>query len=410
MSHQQDYAITDLVTTPPAKAWRLLMTTLSLRGACVMKAASQPKFQNILSSVSITISGVATERTAVDTILQGFLDLWELSACATALGRVVGRNCDDLNASTFRLAAQNREECSPSHIIGRFCQSGFANARYVEVLVSNHAMFLDQRTGGFVMKVTPFVGNVLMLFLKEPDRFLAPVRSLLAPCYLALCASEGLLCLAVVLGRLDFLPFMSDKEGLEAQVNANGRIGGRLNFALTQVTGEHDVPIPCFSFEGDGFNHPIPLSMPFDLEQADILDVESALILNLAPITIGREFDAIKASLPLKSRVAWLLPVLETAEERGKGFVETAKGGLATGKVGLLQVGIGEPFLLEVSRLHAVIHRTLILFPCIFPFRKRTVVEATMRFHQGLKPLCLLFVGIQAVLVRFSHLLTSCLL
>lgn len=69
------------------------------------------------------------------TISQGLLNLGDLPACATHLGRVVRWNCYDLATSTFRLAAQDCEKARPSYIIGRFGKARFAYASYIQIFM-----------------------------------------------------------------------------------------------------------------------------------------------------------------------------------------------------------------------------------------------------------------------------------
>ena len=236
----------------------------------------------------------------MDPISQGFLDLWKPSACATHLCRVVRRDCDDLATSFCRFAAQDSDECSPSDVIGRFCQACPGNASSVQVLVGNQAVARDQRTRRLEVKVASLVSDMSMLLLQQAYRLRASSASLLATCDLALCPSECSLGLAIVFWGLDFLTFIGHEEGFQAQVNAESRKLRRSDHLLTHIAREDDVPVTGFPFERDGFDLARHFPMPLHLEQANMLEIQPT-VFQFAPITIGRKGKAIEAVLALEA-------------------------------------------------------------------------------------------------------------
>jgi len=63
-----------------------------------------------------------------------------------------------------------------------------------------------------------------------------------------------LLRLAVELRRFDFLAITCHEEGLQAEVEANSRIGRRLRINVGDIADEHDVPSARLTTESDSLD------------------------------------------------------------------------------------------------------------------------------------------------------------
>ncbi len=165
-----------------------------------------------------------------------------------------------------------------------------------------------------MMKIPPLIGNMLMLFLEQANRFGSSPRAFLAAGNFALCPSESLLRFPVELWRLDLCTFAGHEKGFQTHINANSRPVIRWSSNIGQLTREDDIPAIGFPLERDRLDRACHLTMPFHLEQAHMLDVEPT-ILELAAIALGRELNGI-AVIALEARISWiLLPFFGTAEE-----------------------------------------------------------------------------------------------
>jgi hypothetical protein len=266
----------------------------------------------------------------------------------------------------------------------------------------NHPMSFDQGVSCLVVKIAPLISNVLVLFLEQENGFSSSVTSPLATCNLSLSTSEGLLSFAVVFGRLDFLTFRGHQEGLQSQINASGRKLGRYNYRIRQLTRKDNMPAIGLSFEGNGLNLALQLTMPLDLEKTDMLDVEP-IIFDLASITILGKLHCIKAVSSLETRVSRFLSCFQSSEEGLESTIKSSKRGLATGEVGSLQVLISQSFLFELSRLILIGDGTLFLFPCVFAISQGTVIQMTVCFNHRLQALDLFLVRINPILERLTH-------
>jgi hypothetical protein len=261
-----------------------------------------------------------------------------------------------------------------------------------------------------VVEIAPLISNVLMLFLEQENSFPSSLASLLATCNLPLSTSKGLLGFAVVFGRLDFLTFGGHQEGLQSQINARSRKLGRFDFWIWQLTRKDDMPAIGLSFEGDGLDLALQLTMPLDLQKSDMLDVEP-VIFDLASITIFRELNCIKAVSALETWVSRFLSCLQSSEEGLESTIKASECCLATGEVASLQVFIGQSLLFELSRLVLIGDGTLLLLPCVFAFSQGAVIQMTVCFNHHREALGLFLVRIDPILERFTHLLiAACLL
>jgi hypothetical protein len=321
--------------------------------------------------------------------------------------RCVGRwDYNDPHASAYRLAMQDSKKVPPADIMCGLGQSRACDTLNVQGFMRDQTVVAHQLARDLVVKVTPLIGDVQMLFGKILYRLFAPVALLLFARDGALGASQRRLGLAVVAWRSNRAPIRCHQEDLEAKVNASSRQRGRHDLSVRQFTGEDDMPAIGFTFEGDGLDCAFNEPMQFDLDVADVLKVDHRAI-QLATVAVSREFQSIKAPLSFETGIARCLTSLDSAEERLKGTIQPTQSRLATGEIGSSQVGIGGAFVLQARRLLSIRDRLLPLLPGSLALGKCSVVEATVCLQHLSQRLFLLGSGIQSVLEGFAHARTA---
>jgi hypothetical protein len=103
-----------------------------------------------------------------------------------------------------------------------------------------------------------------------------------------------------VLGRQEAFTAICDQEALESKVYPN-RCPVFPGFgSLSDIADEHGVPLTALPFNGHGLNSPDDRTMQLDLNVSDVLEVQPAVVLELASVAVGRKLYGIKAVPPLE--------------------------------------------------------------------------------------------------------------
>ncbi|EFO82073.1 hypothetical protein OSCT_0072 [Oscillochloris trichoides DG-6] len=149
--------------------------------------------------------------------------------------------------------------------------------------------------------------------------------------------------------------------------------------------------------------------MQLDLHPPDVLEIDLAPV-EATAVPIGRKLNGRKTIAPFEPGIPRRLPRFDATEERPKRLVQTPQGGLTARKVRCGEEGVGRACGLQLSRLFAIGHAALLLFPRLFAFRKRIVVEPPMRFKHDAHRGVLLTGWVQPVFEGFAHGLAPLLL
>jgi hypothetical protein len=234
------------VTTLPAKAGSFSGHAPPIGARSVLTARSEP--QNILRGVQVSIGNIPTGRAVMHPIRQCLRNVRQRAAPATHLCRVVRRNCDHCHTSFFRFVRQDMQERSPRDIQRGFGQPTAGDTTNVQVFVDKRASAVDQRTGGFMMKISPQIADSLMLLAQQLNGLCTALTALVSSCDLPLRPSQRGLCFPVVLWWCNDFSIRRDQESFQTQIDTDGRANGRRNVPIAQITRKDHIQISMRSW------------------------------------------------------------------------------------------------------------------------------------------------------------------
>ena len=87
----------------------------------------------------------------------------------------------------------------------------------------------------------------------------------------------------------------------QSNVDADGRIDALGDGDFSQVTGENQIPLVAFQFDGSGFNCPLELSVQFNLNHADILNPKFVPVQS-DTVAVGGKLNALESAFAFESR------------------------------------------------------------------------------------------------------------
>src|SRR5436305_1953513 len=149
-------------------------------------------FEDILSSVDITVSDIATERTDMGSHRQRFLhDLPTFVAFLRGETRV---HSDHLMTSSLGLLFKDSEECAPTSVHDALCQGMILyHVEKSQLLNRDQLIAFCILFGCLIVKVSALTRNLEMGLCRTTSSLTASVTSLFAPTQSALFASQRLL-------------------------------------------------------------------------------------------------------------------------------------------------------------------------------------------------------------------------
>jgi hypothetical protein len=145
-----------------------------------------------------------------------------------------------------------------------------------------------------------------------------------------------------------------------------------------------------------------------DFDETSALDTQLAVIEQAAAIAVGRKSDTVIPPERTEARKAGLLAASYASEERLEGFIQPAEHLLAAGEVGQSNQPFGA-HRLQLVGLVVVVDALAANFPSLAPFLQGGVVQVASLVELVLEKLNLGFVGVKAVFVSESHLLSLAL-
>src|SRR2546422_4855474 len=123
---------------------------------------------------------------------------------------------------------------------------------------------------------------------------------------------------SVVAWMLDGFPIRQGCQMQHTQINPNIDVARREFGHGLYLTGEHDIPLPCFILDGAGFGLALQLAMHYTLDGANLGEDDMPVFETVATLGIGEAGVTVS---PLEARIAWLFTVLHAPKERSKRFV-----------------------------------------------------------------------------------------
>ena len=241
-------------------------------------------------------------------LLQGFGN--QLTASAAVLAGVIGVHQHHLSPGTCSLGDTQGLELSPASIQNRHVQARLgccpigqvgafplrvrlgcgrlAHLGDLQVFKDQHAIAVDQRAGGFVLKIVPLVADPSVRCCQRKSRPLASMGPALFAVLGLLQEFDTLQPTAVGAWVLNRFPRRERGKVEEAQVNANGLFTGRQRF-LFYLTGKGDIPLIHLPLDGHGFDGPLQRSVYTYLEVTNLGEGEHLPSEGEAGLGIGEQ-------------------------------------------------------------------------------------------------------------------------
>jgi hypothetical protein len=284
-----------------------------------------------------------------------------------------------------------------------FCQHSASESFGVQIFVGDESVLITEFPRRFVMKVFSLIGDVVVKFRNRFHRLFAAIATLFFTGERVLCDPELLLRFLKELRRLHELAIARNQKRFQAQVNANGRIGGRYDFDIREFQMKNSVPFTGFAANRYGSDAGIcgEFAMPFDFDGADVLQGNLAVFQSTS-IGVG-EARRIKTPNAFKARVSRLLALLETGKEVLECGIETAKGMLTGRKVRFREIFAPDAEFGEFGRLLAILYRLPRFFKRGLAPLKSVVVQTAMNLKRALKRIPLFAVRVKTVCKRLVH-------
>ena len=339
------------------------------------------------------------------TFRQSLADFTPAEAMLARAGRI---DLHDLAPSFFRFGAEYVEKGRPARIVHGLGEEAPRHALDVEVFDSDQLVGIDQLPRDLVAEVAPLAGNVFVGALETEHGLAAAARPLAASGNAALDASQLGLSAPEPARVGNHLAGAEGRKVFKAHIDTDSRSEFGQQFSFVRH-GETNVPATGAAADRDGPDLADELPMPLDLEFADALDIQLAVITDLAAVTVGRERVGVEAVTRLEAREARFLPRFESSEERLERLVEAAQHILAGAEIGRA-TGAGSTHVFQVSSLIVVVERHAAALVCKTPLLKSGVVEMPGLIDLTIEGLYLSARGVEPELVGFAHLLGPCLL
>lgn len=323
----------------------------------------------------------------------------------TALRRATRINLTTHRTSIFRYVLCVRDQLTPCGIGNTFRQAMILDHPCDrQVLKDNYAKLGHNAAAQFVREVLAPIRDAFVNPAHNALVILAFRRAVGVLAHTPLGACKRLFIRTKEARICNALARREGRKLLQANINANGGAGMFGRVWLPKIARHDQIPVIRTAREGHGFDRPFNRAVHHDSDVPDVLEVHPILG-QLGAVTKDK-INGIEAISPLEARIPCCFPTLDTPEKGLEGFVQAPQGLLATGEIGLSKIRIGGAIHFQLCRLIAVAHASLFLFPCVFAFGKRTIVQMPMCIkHLQHRPR-LLARGIQAVAKRFSHVFT----
>jgi hypothetical protein len=174
----------------------------------------------------------------------------------------------------------------------------------------------------------------------------------------------------------------TDGKRRETDINTDFLFGRREDSRGNLVTRKDCVPFGIFSLDSKSFDCALNGSMQLNANKSNILDAKFLVELN--PITVGREGNTVEPVLSLETREPSSTD-LDSAEERIERPLQSSENILTGGVIqnGDLRKSVSEFF--ELSSLVVIIQREFSASPRITPLFKSKIIECTSSIKKQLQ-------------------------
>jgi hypothetical protein len=343
----------------------------------------------------------------VNTYGQRFFD--RRSAPATLLAGACGVYSDDLDSGTFSLVLENLQEAAPCSVADVASQPVILDhPSDAQAFHRDGSVVAYEGKRNLVVVISALLANMSMNATQLDDGFFSILATEFFTANSAAGTSQGGERGGQESWVFDVGAVIGGQKILNTDVDAGRRFGAGLDLGVAQITGEDGVPFISFLLERDGFDQAFDITMLFDADCTGVLDSQ-LIVHQLNAVTVGWELDATESAASFEARVSRFFSRLNSSEEALKGFVQASHGGLSTGKVKAIEVGIDVAFLFVPSRLLGITDRAFSLFPGVFALHKASVVQSPVCLEHNFQLSELITVGEDSEFVGSTHCLLSLL-
>lgn len=327
------------------------------------------------------------------------------TALKASTRRAVWGNLHESPPSLCRFGSENREELGPRSVLNRLSHATGSigdHLRRREIFDRNQTILGYDPMSQLVLKVFTLIRYLCMKARHAEPRLLATLGASLLLGQLALRVPEPPLGLPIPAGVVDLLPGRERNEVVNPHVYANFTSCGWIGASGHLVARKDRIPVSGFSLDRYRLDLALNLSVEFDLDEADILDVEPLRELNA--VSIRRECNRIEAVGTFEARISGCFASLDTPEETVERLLEPAEYVLTSRVVQEFKLLIGITSFFELRGLIKVSDRDLVAGPHPAALFERGVVEPTRPGQEIVQSNLLRLGGIQAVLEGAAHL------
>jgi len=206
----------------------------------------------------------------------------------------------------------------------------------------------------------------------------------------------------------DMFSIRSGEEGFQTHIDPNGWFGVLGHNHVSEIAAKDCIPLVCFSENSDGFDGSLDLSMLFDPDQSDVLDIEfRGFVFEFDPISVEWVLDAVEPILAFESGISFSSgSLLAPVEEGYESFVESTHRSLSR-----TEVKGGEPvvmvaFCFEPRGQGDGVDTKSVVFPSEAAGCQALVIEVAVGVEHDQQITDLYLGGIEPEPVRASHLLS----
>ena len=286
----------------------------------------------------ISMQGKPTVKTGMPAVFESLGNF--VPAAATFLACSLGIDFYILGADFDSFAPEYSQEPAPASILDRPTQPAvLEHPPDVQAFHRDESEATNEFQSDLMVMLAPLVSNAGMKSLDSLDRFPSVLSSLLLSGDVSLSTTKFWKFFFQV-PRVGFVfAFRSRQEGLESDIDSNGRFSVGFDLGGRKLAGEDRVPVARFPFQGDGLRLSFDLSVKFDLNRSNILDTELVTD-KLDPVPVGRKLNRVEVVASFEARIArfFLGPFFDSAEELLEGLFETPHRRLGAGMINPLVV------------------------------------------------------------------------
>jgi hypothetical protein len=144
-----------------------------------------------------------------------------------------------------------------------------------------------------------------------------------------------------------------------------------------------------------------------DLDVPDVLNVESSVLFQATPVSVGGELDRMESVSPFEPWIARSFTRFDSSEERLERTVQPTQSRPGAGKVRFGKVRVGLASLFELAGLLTVRNGAVLVLISVTAFFESGVVEEAVSLEHRIESFLLLVVRVESELKRLSHDLGS---